>query len=126
MSPFGWLWTIFIGILAVAAQVVVLTQAGPDVRIPVIFCFLLLCPGLAIVRFMGLASALMQLTLAIGVSLTLDTLIAGLFVYAGHWSAAAALSVIVQLTLAITVLNLIIRLWPAMLQPAPSLRRIRR
>lgn len=62
--------------------------------------FLLLCPGLALTGLLRLEDAWAELTLAIALSVALDTLIAGVMLYLGVWSPPAVLAIVVGLSLA--------------------------
>jgi uncharacterized membrane protein len=70
------------------------------VRALVAFWFLLLCPGLAIVRPLRLGDRTGELMVAIGVSLALETLLAAAALYAGVWSPLGILLALSLITLA--------------------------
>jgi uncharacterized membrane protein len=48
--------------------------------------FLLICPGMALVRFLGIQDSLTELVIAIALSLGLDTAVAMVMLYIGFWS----------------------------------------
>jgi hypothetical protein len=83
---------------AVVAGAVYLTVPPSTVRAVVTLTFLLLCPGLAVVRLLRLPSRLVGLTLAIGLSLVLDQATAMVSMYAGVWSPGGCLAVLALLT----------------------------
>lgn len=55
-------------------------------RVAIVFWFMLVCPGMAFVRLLHLRGLLMELTLAIGLSIALDTIVAEGMVLAKRWS----------------------------------------
>jgi hypothetical protein len=85
---------------ALAAAVAVALSDGPSpLRTGAVLTFLALGPGLALVPLIGLDDAWSELTLALAVSLALDTTVAGALVYAGIWSPAIALAVLIAVSL---------------------------
>ena len=83
---------------AAAAALVVVVDADPLFRAPVVLTFVLLCPGLAIVRLLDVPDVLTQLVLAVGLSLALAVLVPAILVYAGAWSPVAALIILIAIT----------------------------
>jgi hypothetical protein len=81
-----WAWTSALS--AVAAVALVLAESGSALRPAVVFWFLLVGPGMALVPLLGLENAWTELTLGIATSLALDTLVAGVMVEARLWSPA--------------------------------------
>jgi len=55
-------------------------------RVAIVFWFMLVCPGMAFVRLLHLRGHLVEFTLAIGLSLALDTIVAEGMVLAKRWS----------------------------------------
>jgi hypothetical protein len=72
--------------------------------------FLLVCPGMVLVHRLRLAEWWVELVLAIGVSIAIDTLLATAMVYAGVWSPKLLLAVLVWLSLVAGIEELIRRL----------------
>jgi uncharacterized membrane protein len=62
--------------------------------------FLLACPGLALAPLIGLNDALGTATVAIALSIALDTIVAGALLYVGVWSPGAAFMILATITLA--------------------------
>jgi uncharacterized membrane protein len=91
------------------ALVAFVLPAGP-LRPVLVIPFLLVCPGLALVRRLRLAEWWVELMLAIGVSVAVDTLLATAMVYAGVWSPRLLLAVLVWLGLIAGIEELIRRL----------------
>ena len=69
--------------------------------------FLLVAPGMVLVRRLRLAEWWVELLLAIGVSVAVDTLLATAMVYAGVWSPKLLLAVLVWLSLVAGIEELI-------------------
>jgi len=57
--------------------------------------FLLICPGMTVVRFFRLAEIVIEWMLAIALSFAIDACIAGIILYAGWWSPSRILSVLI-------------------------------
>jgi uncharacterized membrane protein len=62
--------------------------------------FLLACPGLALAPLVRLSDALSTATIAIALSIALDTIVAAALLYAGVWSPVAAFVILATITLA--------------------------
>lgn len=78
------------GVVLIAASFCagIVTAASPlaPVRVAVVLPFLLVCPGMAVVRRLRLAEWWTELLLAVGVSIALDILLSSAMLYAGLWS----------------------------------------
>ena len=61
--------------------------------------FFLVCPGMAYIQSMRIEHGLTRWTLAIALSVTIDTLVALVMLYAGLWSARLGLIVIIAIAL---------------------------
>ncbi|HEX5504968.1 MAG TPA: hypothetical protein VFW96_20290 [Thermomicrobiales bacterium] len=92
-------WPVVIVVSAVAAGAAFVAGVGAPVQPAAAFWFLLVCPGMAWIRLVWVASPLVELALALALSLALDTLVAEALVLAGRWSAAWALGVLIALSL---------------------------
>jgi uncharacterized membrane protein len=95
-------WATLVVVLAAAAVAVTLADVRSPARAAIVLAFVLVVPGLAIVRPIGLRDPLVELTLGVAVSVAIDTLAASAILYAGGWSPSLVLVVIVGLTLAAT------------------------
>ena len=80
--------------LAGAAGAAVLLSLGNPIRSLFVLSFLVAGPGLALVPLMRL-DGWAGLTLAVGLSLALDALVATVMIYANLWSPTATLAVLV-------------------------------
>ncbi|HEU0113475.1 MAG TPA: hypothetical protein VFQ80_02300, partial [Thermomicrobiales bacterium] len=88
-----WRWPLAIVGSAAATAAVTLAPPGNPLRLAVVFWFLFICPGMAVVRLLGLRDHVTELTLALALSLALDAIVAGAMLYLGMWSPAATLMV---------------------------------
>jgi hypothetical protein len=91
--------------LTSAALAVALAVAGvhSPLRVLVILWFVLVCPGMTIVRRLRITDPAAELTLALGLSVALATAVASIGLYSGLWSPAATLAVLVVITLVAAV-----------------------
>jgi hypothetical protein len=90
-------WPVVLTASAVCvALLLVLGVEGP-VWVAVASGFLLVCPGMALVRPFRLAEQGTELVLAIAVSLGLEAIVASCMLYAGWWSPRVLLGVLVGL-----------------------------
>lgn len=90
----SWSWPIVIITSALAVNWVVLAESQSAVRPLLVLWFLLVCPGMAYIRLLRFESFATELTLAIALSLALDTIVSGSLVYAGAWSTLTGLTVL--------------------------------
>jgi len=81
-----------VGLVAVAGMVAAVVVAGGEspARTILVAAFLLVCPGLALLRLAGPLDALATVTFAIALSVAIDMLLALGLAYTGLWSPAAA------------------------------------
>jgi nucleoside recognition membrane protein YjiH len=56
------------------------------IRVAIVFWFMLVCPGMAFARLLCMRERLVELTLAIALSIALDTIVAETMALAKHWS----------------------------------------
>ncbi|CAA9570966.1 MAG: hypothetical protein AVDCRST_MAG49-3609 [uncultured Thermomicrobiales bacterium] len=84
--------SIVVGILTFA-------DVESPVRSAVSLWFLIACPGMAVVRLIGVGETAVELTLAVALSLALDTLVAMVMLYAGMWSPEGSLAVLIGVSL---------------------------
>ncbi len=94
------LWPTIIILSAVAAGLVTFIPTGPFLRLVVVLWFLLICPGMMLVRFFQLREPLLEWVLAVALSLAADTIVAGILLYAGRWSPGDAFALLLGLTVA--------------------------
>ncbi|GCE11737.1 hypothetical protein [Tengunoibacter tsumagoiensis] len=95
MKTFAWLfWPLLILCSAVAVVAILFTAPGTPLRGAVVMWFLFLCPGMALIRLLGLQNLIMELTMAIAVGIAIDGIVVGIFLYSGHWSIRGILLVL--------------------------------
>lgn len=92
-----WPTTIFLS--AFAAALVNFVVPGVIGRPIIIMWFLLVCPGMLLVRFLRLREPIVEWTLAIALSLTIEAMVAGIQLYAGKWSPSGTLTIIISFCL---------------------------
>jgi hypothetical protein len=102
-------WPVASILWAAAACLAVALDADVAVRAPIVVVFLLVCPGLALVRLIRIPAVSVQLSLGIALSMALDVLVPALLLYAGAWSPPAALATLAALTVAGAVTELVRR-----------------
>jgi hypothetical protein len=85
--------------LLAGCAVATLLPLGDPVRPLLVVSFLLVGPGLALVRLLGLDDLLATAVLAVATSVTAGTLLAQAMVYAGWWSPGLGLGVMLAVTL---------------------------
>ncbi len=89
-----WLWPTIIMLSALAAGLVAFVFPGTVVRPALIMWFLFVCPGMTAVRFFRFSNIVVDYILAVALSIAIDAFIAGIMLYAGWWSPARILSIL--------------------------------
>ncbi len=92
-------WSIIIILSAVAVALAIVVNAGSPIRPLLVFWFLLVCPGIAFVQLMHIEGRLVELVLAIALSIALDTLVAEIMALNRLWSYRGGLFVLICLSL---------------------------
>lgn len=100
------LWPIVIICSALAVLVAMLVLPGLAIRPLLIMWFLFICPGMALVRFFHLKDHTVKLTLAAALSFSIDGLITGCYLYAGHWSPRAIMLTLAVFSIAAVIIEL--------------------
>jgi hypothetical protein len=88
-------------ILASSALAMLAGLAAPDsspLRTAVVVWFLAVCPGLAAIGLLRLRDPWLAVALVPALSLAIDVIVGGILTYAGLWSAAAAIIVLVAIS----------------------------
>ena len=93
-----WLWPATILLSAAGIALTFFAGVAAPARPFVALWFLLLCPGMALVRLLRVGGVATELTLAIALSLVLDTLVAMVMIYTGTWSPGAGLIVLIGIS----------------------------
>lgn len=94
-----WLWPVVLTISALGAGFVAFWNIDSPLRPTISLWFLIVCPGLALVRLMHLREGLTELAIAIGLSLALETAVNEIMLYAGRWDPQWGLLVVITITL---------------------------
>ena len=92
-------WPIIIIISAIALALAVVGTFASPMRTVLAFWFLLVCPGMAFVRLLHLKDGLAQWTLALALSLALDTIVAEIMVLNRLWSTPGGVFALICLSL---------------------------
>jgi len=82
-------WPIIISVSALV--LVIVTFTGAPFRPAVAFWFLLICPGMAFVRLLHIEEWVTELTLAIALSIAINTFVSETMIFARIWSPKAGL-----------------------------------
>jgi hypothetical protein len=98
MSLRAWSPVIIIGSSALAmAEGAVATDPSP-LRTALVVWFLAVCPGLAVIGLLRLRDPWLKLALVPALSFAIDVFVGGILSYAGLWSAAAAILILVAIS----------------------------
>lgn len=97
-------WPITIITWGTAAGLVTAANLESPIRLLIVFGFVLICPGMAFVRMFHIREGLNQATLAIALSLAIDTIVAEIMVMTQWWSPTTGLIVIVAMSIIAAVL----------------------
>ncbi len=100
-------WPLVIIASALGAGLMMFSNTVSPLRPVLIFWFLLICPGMAFLRLLRLQERLTELTLAIALSLALDTIVAEAMISARLWSPQAGLVTLIGLSIGGAVLQII-------------------
>lgn len=111
-----WVWVAVSLISSAGVAVVVFADVGSRLRPFVVLWFVVVCPGMAIVRLLPVGERLAELTLAVAVSLALGIIVPGTMLYAGFWSPEIALAILISITLIGTIVE-IVRSWSRRYHP---------
>jgi hypothetical protein len=103
----SWLWPIIIVLSAGATSLVTFVIPGRPVRPIVVMWFLCICPGMALVRLLRLHEPVVEWTLAVAISFAIDALVAGIQLYAGRWSPTLILEIVIAVSLAGVIVQLV-------------------
>lgn len=93
------LWTPTL-ILIAGLLVSVLSQSELAIRGPLVLLYSLIVPGLVFIRFLRIHDRFVEITLAIALSIGLNTIVSEFMVFSRAWSPATGLFVLVYLSMA--------------------------
>ena len=100
-------WPVTIIISSLGVALAMSGNIGMPFRPLIAFWFLLVCPGMAFIGLLHLKEHLTELTLAVALSLTLDTLVAEVMALNHMWSSKWGLFGLICLSLVGVTLQLI-------------------
>ncbi len=99
-QPQKYLWPVGILLWLIVACLVTFVLPDTALRPIIVLSFLLICPGMALSRLLRLKNALIELLLGIALSITLDSIVACVLLYTGQWSPTFILEILLVLSLA--------------------------
>lgn len=99
---------VIIMVSAMAVLITVTADVGTLLRAPIAFWFLLACPGMAFIGLLNISDHWTEWILAIGLSLTLDTLTVMVMLYIGVWSLMGGVMVLIGQSMLGSVLQIVI------------------
>lgn len=102
-----WLWPIIIICSAAGIGLLVFGDVASPIRPALALWFLLICPGMALVRLLGIKDVGNELTLAVALSLAIDSVLAIVMAYARLWSPQWGLSVLIGISVIGAVLQIV-------------------
>lgn len=92
-------------VFAALSTLVVITGTPAGLRPVLAFLFLLLAPGLAYARLLPAEDGIVLVTLAVALSLAIDTVVGMALLYMGQWSFVTAFLIIAAISLVGAVLQ---------------------
>ena len=92
-------WPGIILVTSILTGLAVFSGYLQPLRVTLVFAFMLVCPGMAYIRLLRLRDPLVELVLAVALSLALDTLVAMVLLYVGPWSPANGLLGLISISL---------------------------
>jgi len=104
-----WSWPITCTALAALSVVLVLVDAGPTLRAPVVLTFLLVCPGLAVVRFLRISDVAARASVAIALSISLVGIVSLVQAYAGVWDPTVGVLAVAAITTVVVMIEVLTR-----------------
>ena len=125
-----WLWPMVLTVSTVATAAVFFTDSPSALRPWLALWFLLVCPGMAVVRIFDLQDSLLEWVLSIALSISLAGIISTIQIYTHTWSPTAGLGILIGVTLGGVVvqstLNLKLITWPISPASLPLGREMRK
>src|SRR5579885_3021782 len=106
----SWLWSTINLFTALLTSVFVFVVPATPFQPYIVMSFVCFCPGMALVRFLRLNDLATELSLAVALSLSVASIIAGALLYSKHWSPLDTLTALILLTLICSIAQLIMQL----------------
>ena len=101
-----WLWPTIIIFSAIAVGLVTFVIPDTPVRPVIVIWFLIVCPGMVLVRSLRLHTPIVEWILALTLSFAIDAIVAGIELYAGRWSPTSILEILIGLCIGGAVVQL--------------------
>jgi uncharacterized membrane protein len=98
--------TIIVG-SAIGISVIVLGDLALPIRPAMALWFLLVCPGMAFVQLLHVEDSISELTLAVALSLAIDSVLAIVMVCARLWSPKWGFAILVGITMVGVILQIV-------------------
>lgn len=95
MRQIRWTWPLILLFSAIAAEISAFTLPGTVLCLVVMLWFLLVCPGMMVVRYLNLQKPGEAWMLAIALSLAIDGLVAAIALYTGAWFPPGILGILI-------------------------------
>ena len=111
-----WFWPAIIVILATGTGLLMYSDSRSLLRPVMALCFLLVCPGMSLMRLLHIHDSLTELTLAIALSMAIDAIVAAIMLYSASWSPQRSLNVLIGISIGGALLQVIM----AYITPATS------
>ncbi len=106
MTRFSWLWPTIIIFSTIVVGFVNFISTDIVVRPIVVMWFLFVCPGMVVIRFLRLKEPVVEWTLALALSFSIDAIVAGIQLYAGRWSPSGTLIILISFCLGGTIMQI--------------------
>ncbi len=111
-----WFWPVILVVSAMGTGVLFFVDGHSPLRPFVVLWFLMVCPGMAVVRIFNVHEILLEWVLALSLSISLAGIISSIMIYTHIWSPGLGLGILITITVAgvvvQTLLNLRIISWP--------------
>ena len=106
MTDTRWVWPAIIVLSAALIGVLVFLNVESPVRPVLAIWFLIVCPGMALVRLIGLQDRWTETTVAVALSMSLDIIVSLMLVYSGLWSPKLGLAILIGISVAGSALQM--------------------
>jgi hypothetical protein len=98
MSTRGWSPVVILTSSALAMLAGVAASGPSPLRTLLVVWFMAVCPGLATIGLLRLRDAWLEVALIPALSFSIDVIVAGVLSYAGLWSSATAIIILVAIS----------------------------
>ena len=96
----SWVWPVLILLSSLASVGVTFADWQSPIRALLILWFIVICPGMGLVRLLRLHDPLAEFMFAIGLSIALATIVASAILYADLWSPPLILAILATISIA--------------------------